>query len=128
MSEIDLTSNQRKALAALLTHTSVEAAAESIGLARSTLFRYLADDMFKAALAAAETAAIEQAARLMAGASVGAVVALRDVLHDPAAGPKVKVSAARSILALLPSVRLLGSIEQKLADLESNRNADATKY
>jgi len=46
----ELNTNQRKALAALLTHGTVEDAAAACGLTKRTLFRYLNDDTFTAEL------------------------------------------------------------------------------
>lgn len=45
-----LNGNQRKALAALLSHGTVEAAAAACGLGKRTLFRYLNDGAFVAEL------------------------------------------------------------------------------
>lgn len=118
----DLTRRQRRAISALLTYPTVEAAAAACGLARQTLFRYLADDRFKLALAQAETEAIAQAARQMAGGASEAVAALRQVLENPDSTPGERIKAARALLAALPSLRLLGSIEQRLSDLQGESN------
>jgi hypothetical protein len=105
----------RRAIAALLAGT-VEDAARTVGVTERTIYNWLNDSEFAAALAAAETDALANAARLMAGGAEKAIAALTDVI-DNAIDNREKIAAARAFLSSLPNVRLLGSIEAKLAKL-----------
>ncbi len=57
MSE-NLTPRKRRALAALLTEPTVKAAATRAGVSRETVYKYLGDSEFQAALAVAQSSAL----------------------------------------------------------------------
>ena len=65
MSQNVLSRNQKKALAALLEHRTINQAAEACGLARQTLSRYLRDPSFRSALDQAEAELIDEAGRTL---------------------------------------------------------------
>jgi NADPH-dependent ferric siderophore reductase len=119
MSKTDkLPTKKRRAIAALLVTPSVKSAAQVAEISERTLHRWLKDTGFQAALAEAEAEAVAQAARQMAGGANEAVIALRQVLRNPAATPREKIAAASAYLSHLPKIRLLGSIEQALERLQ----------
>ncbi len=118
-----LSTKKHRAIAALLTESSTEAAAVTAGVAASTIYRWLQTDaQFCRALAEAETAVVADAAREIATASREAITILRAVFRDKTARPRDKVAAANSILSHLPSVRLLGSIEAAIEELKQNES------
>lgn len=114
----NVTPKQFKAIAALLLGT-IDDAAEAAGVTDRTIHRWLKEVAFKKALAEAEAAALAEAARIAAGGATRAVQELVGILEDDSTEPKHRIAAARALLSTLPSVRMIGSIEQKLADLEA---------
>jgi hypothetical protein len=91
-----LTRKQQQAITALLTATSLEAAATQIGVVERTLRRWQQLPAFRAALAAARREVMEGAILLAQRASKAAVVALvRNLKHDKG---EVVNAAAKIIL------------------------------
>jgi hypothetical protein len=118
-----LTYKQKKAITALLSEPTQEEAAKVAGVGYRTLCRWLAEDeKFQQALTAAEAEAVANAARLMAGGAIEAVNTLLSILKDKEASHKERIAAARAFLSSLPTMRLLGSIESRLAEVESGKN------
>jgi hypothetical protein len=120
------TPGQFRSIAALVGGATVTAAAESAGVSRATVHRWLAgDSTFAAELALAK---IEQAAALQAGIrGLGdlAVRAMQDLLSSPIVPPAVRLRAATTVLELLsalPSPRdLYGDDLRTFADVERNK-------
>lgn len=77
-----LSSNQRKALAALLENRTIAAAAEACGLNEKTLRRYLQDPFFKSELAQQESAIIDQVGRSLISGQLIALKTLFDIMTN----------------------------------------------
>ena len=86
------------ALAALLTQPTVEAAAGQAEISPATLYRWLADPIFKARYRAARRQVVEHAVSGLQQAAGKAVTALVAIAEDAAAPAAARVSAARAIL------------------------------
>jgi len=112
-----LSSKHRQAIAALLSNPTIEAAALEVGVTARTLRRWRDEPVFAAALATAESALLSQVARTMVTAANEAVDVLRSVMADDESA-RQRTAAARAILQHLPAIRLLGSIDARLARLE----------
>ncbi|HEX2999563.1 MAG TPA: hypothetical protein VHR86_04935 [Armatimonadota bacterium] len=93
-----LTKKQERAVLALLTEPGVDAAAKAVGVNPSTLWRWLQDDNFKAAVAAARREAFGAATSRIAASCTEAAETLRMIAIDPEAPPAARVSAAKAIL------------------------------
>jgi hypothetical protein len=113
-----LSTNQRKALVALMASKSVRAAAKKCGLAERTLYRYLADPAFAAELARQEGHMIDAGVRWMITELEAALGTIDDVRTDESASPSVRLRAASTWLAALRDLRELRDIEARLARLE----------
>ena len=113
-----LTGKQSKALAALLSEKNITAAAELAGVSPRTLFRWLADADFKAALLEAENDAIDVATRRLIGLQGAAIDTLQETLTDRKALPGIRMRAAQSILDFLMRLRDLRNVEKRLSALE----------
>ena len=113
-----LSSKQRRALHALLIQPTIAGAAVYCGVAESTLYRWLADADFHAALAEAEGLAIDAAARRLVGLTETAIETLACVLVDPQVAVAVRLRAVEAVLANMLRLRELGTLEQRLAKLE----------
>ena len=116
---VTLTSNQRRALAALLAHPTITAAATACGLTERTLYRYMDLEPFRAALAGREGAIIDAATRRLLALAGDAVNVLRDVMNDPNASHYERLRAADLVLARLLQMRELRDVETRLAALEA---------
>jgi hypothetical protein len=114
----ELTSAQRKGLAALLVAKNVREASQASGIAERTLHRWLADARFLLALSSAEGQAIDAATRRLVGLQDKAVGALESILDNPAAHPSLRLRAAVCVLEQLIRLRELRNTEARLAALE----------
>jgi hypothetical protein len=114
----ELTSAQRKGIAALLKERNIEAAAKASQISERTLWRWLSEDHFKAALAAEETALIDFAVRQLLQLQQGAIGILAKVLADPKTPASVKVRAALGMLDITVKLRELRNVEERLCALE----------
>lgn len=117
MSENDLNSRQRKALAALIANKTIGAAAAACELSEKTLRRYLAIPAFRLALIQAETALIDESGRRLLSGQQKALDAL-DNLIDGAAKESDKRLSAQAWMDLVLKLRELRNTEQRLTDLE----------
>jgi len=95
-----LTPRKTKALAALLEHPTISAAAEVAGVGQRTLTRWMAEDeSFKQALTEAQTRALDQTiSRLSAGGPLAADI-LVQIATDKYVPASVRVQAASRILS-----------------------------
>jgi hypothetical protein len=114
-----LTRNQKRAIAALLSHRDVAAAAQAVGVGTRTLHRWLAEDAdFQTALAQAEGAAIDGAVRRLVYLQEPAIMVITQLLADPTVTPSVRLRAALGILDQLIRLRELRNLETRLSKLE----------
>jgi hypothetical protein len=93
----DLDASQQKALAALLSCETVAAAAKKAKLGEATLYRYLADEKFKAAYRAARSELVEHSITQLQRDCAIASKTLREVCEDKQAPSSARVSAAKII-------------------------------
>lgn len=118
-----LNPNQVRSIKALLTTTSVTAAAEAAGIGRSTLHRYLRDPDFVRELRTAEGEALATLSRSLLGLGEAAVKAFQDAL-DPSTPIATRLRAAQLVTdARLLNLIELTSLEERVRALEENRNA-----
>jgi hypothetical protein len=115
----ELSSAQRKGIAALLSARNVEAAAKASGIGERTLWRWLAEEHFKAALANEEMNLIDFAVRQLLQLQQGAIGILAKVLADPKTPASVKVRAALGMLDITVKLRELRNVEARLCALEA---------
>jgi len=118
-----LRSNQKAAILSLVMGGQKQEAAGIAGVHPRTMSIWLQQPEFRAELARVESELVSAAARSMAAGAKDAVDYLRGVLADPDATITEKTRAADRFLAHLPSVRILGSIEERLsrAELEQSK-------
>lgn len=113
---VELSSRQRKAIAALLSTRNVTEAAQASQVGERTLYRWLTLPDFRSAVTEAEGEAIDAAARRLIGLQDSAINTIQDVLAKASAA--VKLRAAQTILDYLLKLRELRSIEHRLTELE----------
>jgi transposase-like protein len=115
-----LTSRQQQAVVALLATGDVTSAAQSIGVNRATLYRWLKQPAFLQAVHAAEADAVEDLSRMLVRLGRTAVATLAKAMSDPATPAATKVRAADATLGKLLQLRELATLEQRVAALEAS--------
>jgi len=120
-----LTPKQEAAVRALLTSKNVGEAAGAVGVSERTLYRWLADPDFRAALSVAEGDLLDAATRRLLTLQDDAIGAFEDVLTG---GPDVtdtaRLRAAQAVLDYLLKLRELRSVEERLTALEAKVRGD----
>lgn len=113
-----MTEKQERALAALLTEPTQEAAAKKIGVTSRTLRNYLAVPEFYEAYRKAHAQLVEDATKQMQRGLSAAVDTLQEIATDPEAGKTARVAAARSMLEQTLRYTELSDIMSRIAKLE----------
>jgi predicted transcriptional regulator len=122
----NLTKNQARAVAALMTTRTIEQAAQRVGIGRRTLDRWLKEDThFQAALVAAEGQAIDAASRRLVHLADQAISVILHTMAEKATTPGVRLRAAETVLAYTLKMRELASLERRVVAIE--RRLEGTK-
>lgn len=120
-----LTPKQEQAIRALLTSKNVGEAAVAAGVSERTLYRWLTDPAFRAALSVAEGDLLDAATRRLLTLQDDAIGAFEDVLTG---GPDVtdtaRLRAAQAVLDYLLKLREMRSVEERLTALEAKVRGD----
>lgn len=113
-----LTPRQRKAVAALLTTGDVSAAAREAGCGKVTLYRWLKQPAFLAAVREAEAAALDELSRMLVRLGRTAAGTLAKAMSDATTPWPTRVRAADASLARLLQLRELATLEARVTELE----------
>lgn len=116
--ENTLTIKQRAAVMALLTEGDASKAAAAAGVSRQSLYRWMKDPAFAAALRAAEADALRGLSRRLAGLGDAAADALRDAL-DEEQPIGVRLRAADLVTQRGPALLELTDLLERVAALEA---------
>lgn len=100
-----LSHRQRRAIRSLLTYPTVAEAAEQAGVARGTVYKWLQDEAFRAALADAQAQALDGVLRELLTEATASIRALAAVRDDKSESGAVRANAAGKLLSLLPELR-----------------------
>ena len=94
-----ISTDQLKAIMALLEHATVEKAARACGTHKNTIYKWLREDVqFQDAWREARQKAFSATVARLQAASSGAVDTLVDIAEDPTQPGAARVSASRTIL------------------------------
>lgn len=115
-----LTSRQQQAITAIVATGDVTVAAQSVGVNRATLYRWMKQPGFVQAVHGAEADAVEDLSRMLVRLGRTAVATLARAMNDPATPPATKVRAADATLTKLLQLRELATLEQRVAALEAS--------
>ncbi len=85
-------------LTALLTHTTVKAAAKSIGISESSVYSRLKDAEFKARYDALRREMLSQVTAGLQGKLAAAVDTIESVMSNPAVSPQTRLNAASEMI------------------------------
>lgn len=113
-----LSPKQYKAIEALLSSGNVAEAARAAGVARKSLYRWLADPVFAKALREAEQLALEGVARSLLRLGDKATAAIEAALDDASAPHSVKLKAASVIFTHHPQLLESVALADRVAALE----------
>ena len=113
-----LTRKQEQAIAALLAHPTLEAAASVVGVNAVTLTRWLQRRTFNDAYRQARRESVSHAIASVQAATSEAVDTLRAVMRDAEAPAGSRVSAAKAVLDTAIRGIELEDISERLAELE----------
>ena len=124
----ELTTRQRRAIAALLSEPDAKAAARAANVGYRTLMRWLAElPEFRTALTQAEGATIDAAGRRLLSGQDQALKVLSDMMTDPETTQANRRQAAQAWLDFALRWREVKNIEQRLTDLEAAIYANGRK-
>ena len=123
-----LTQKQQKALSALLTNPTKEAAAKAAGIESKTLRRYLTDPEFQAEYQKAVSGMIEDAATQARQSLNPALSCLREIVEDGGETAPARISAARSLLEYGLRLTEIADIMKQLEELEQWRSETDGKH
>ncbi len=115
-----LTTRQQQAIQAIVATGDVTIAAQSVGVNRATLYRWMKQPSFVQAVHAAEADAVEDLSRMLVRLGRTAVATLAKAMSDPATPAATKVRAADATLSKLLQLRELATLEQRVAALEAS--------
>ena len=109
---------QEEAIAALLSHRSIDEAAQAIHIAPRTLLRWLQFAEFNTAYRKARRAAVSQSVARLQQATSAAVSTLLKVMVDPNTPASTRVRAADSVLDHSAKAIEIEDIEARVSELE----------
>lgn len=113
-----LKSNQLKAVAALLTSPDMAQAAKAAGVSRDTLYEWLKQPAFRAALREAERSALDAGSRELVRIGSKAVGVVEGVLDSTTATDHVRLRASEIALGRVLQFREMVTLEERVAELE----------
>jgi len=113
-----LSRNQERAIAALISHNSIPAAAKSIGIGEVTLWRWLKIEIFKAAYRKARHQVVSQAIGKLQNNFSGAIDVLKEIAVNKKAPASPRVTAARAIIDQALKTVEVENIEERIERLE----------
>jgi len=117
-----LSSDQRRAILALISTKSVAEAAKQSKVGQRTLWRWLGNPDFKGELVAAEGELIDSATRRLLQLQAGAIDTVETLMNDQLVRHSVRLRAAQTVLDHLLKLRELRNVEARLAALEAAVN------
>lgn len=123
MADNGISTKQKRLIASLLTSPTIEKAAETAGVGERTVYTWLSDVNFRAALREAQDRAIDMAvSRLVGGASEAADV-LITIATNTAEKGSTRVAAARAVIEGMGKTMEIRDLAERLAVLEAKVNA-----
>ena len=114
-----LTTKQARAVAALLTAPTTSEAAKLAGVGERTLWTWLNDSVFQAALVREQDAVIAAAVRVLVGELSASHAVMRQLRDDESSAPSLKLRAARALDDSCLKWLELADVQRRLDRLET---------
>ncbi len=111
-------------LAALLTNSTVKAAAAAVGISEKTIFNRLADPAFRQRLSEQQAAALLKATTALSDGTTEAVAVLLELCADDITPAAIRANAASTILREAARYVALVDFEARLSKLEAAQEAN----
>lgn len=118
----NLTPKQRKTIGSLLETGNVAQAAQTAGISRDTIYRWMREDDFKAALKNATQETMESLSRSLVTLGTKAAQVLENALDDEELTPAVRLRAVDIAFNRLLQLRELVELEARVSRLEAAQN------
>jgi len=118
----NLTPRKRKALEALLTSGDISQAANTAGVSRDSVYRWLRDPDFQTALSNGTQAALQGLSQSLLTLGAAAAKALQVALEDTTAPLTARLRAADIVLTRLLQMRELVDLDKRLTELEKQNH------
>jgi hypothetical protein len=118
MTKDDISLNQERFVAAVLSTRSIADAARQISISERTAYRYLDDPKVRASLDAALDQALSNAAHRAAAGMDGALATLYAILDDPNAPLTARIAVARLLLQAGPRLHETITLMQRMETIE----------
>jgi len=122
---------KEEAIAALLSHRTIEDAAQAINIAPRTLLRWMQIAEFKAAYLKARREAVDQATARLQQSTGAAAATMLKLMVDPAAPAAVRLRAAECVFDHAIRAIEIEDIEARVSELEQaleQAKPGSTKY
>ena len=120
-----LSPKQHQVILQLFAGKSIAEISRDLGPARQTLYNWLHDPVFSAAVEAIERQSLSALSRDLIGLGGDAIRVLKETLDDPTASQAARIRAANIVLDSLINMRTWVSIEQRIAKLENETGAES---
>lgn len=118
----NLTPRQSKAVAALVASGKMGHAAETAGISRRTLTRWLQEPAFRAAYIQARGDLLQEVTTACAAKALRAVERLADEMDNPRGTPGSRIRAASALLDMTARMVGIADIETRISEMESQIN------
>lgn len=114
--------SQERAIAALITNSTIKAAATECGIAEKTLHAWLKDEDFAKELKEAQEGITRQAIGRMLLSISRSIETLEGIMEDETNNASPRVMAARTLLDYAFKVYEIQTVQQRLEALEKRLN------
>jgi len=114
---------KEQAIAALLSHRNVEAAARAVGISSNTLLRWTKEPEFDAAYREARRTAFEQSIARLQDAAGAAVTTVLKIMLDTNAPAGTRLHAAEVVLERGAQAMEMEDLEARVVELERAANS-----
>lgn len=112
---------KEKAILALLSHSTIEAAAQEVGISRKTLHEWLKQEDFKGKLQEAKQETVNHVTMRIRASMAEAVDTLTEIMRDKETPPHARVSAAKAVLEAGVKVIEQEDVLTRLDNLEAGK-------
>lgn len=111
-------SRKLKGVTALLNYSTVEAAAQSIGVGERTMYRWLEDPQFVEELHKSQEELLHLSSRRLVHLSNKAIDVIGEILQNPDASDSNRLRAIKIVFDQILKLRSLLEVEERIANIE----------
>ena len=127
MADKKLNNKQQQFLVALTTSETVDEACETVGIGRSTAYRYMRDETFKAEQRKMTRETMRTVRGRLQYEALHAINVLAEVMHDKEAPTYSRVDASKTILDMAFKGHEIDDILERIEELENKSEVEEWK-